>query len=899
MDDLSGLNWSSGSNGQPSNIKANFPTMNRPMNMALSPANSGRSTPLSSQNSGAFSSLPAQKPKIGSKPSTPANDSFASLVTSASSPKPPAALSLQERQRQLLEEKARQAGLNHTNQDAHFWDNLGQTDKGKAPSSFPVPSINRVHSPLQQTVSTPQSESEQDILAAFSSDAKVDSSSHFPPPAQDHTPFENDDDDDPFGLGSLPQNKVQPVAANPTHPEQDDDILGMLGKPVSELPRNANEKTKPAHVTRELSPNENVSSPRDKAVAEIVDMGFPADRAARALAQTQSGTNVQQAVSILLNQAHQEATERSQGSGRSRPDSRDRSDRRASPAWAQENTSRPSSRPARGDNRTSTAEKDVAQYAQDIGSSLFKSANSLWKTSQKKVQRAVADFNQDGDPSQPKWMRDAMKAQAQAAQHEEERSTSRQRNGGGSDRNDILQTDTRVTNEAMALEASHGPPRRNKAPERGPSPMDASLRGRLSELPSREAPAWASDNVRRPEPEKRPIAKLSRQDVEDQSAQAYVSPARRKKAGPPPAEPQKVSSSESRAAVSTPLNSNNPFAQRPNSQNPTSAPRNSAPIEVRPKVPTRNIPNVSPTALSTSAAHRQKGTEQFKRGDYSAAHSSYSSALTQIPSTHPIIIVILSNRALTSLKNGDPKSAVADADGVLMIIGPSKGHGEKISMGGTEPDKDMRDFFGKALMRKAEALENMEKWHDALKVWREAVEAGVGGSVSMQGRNRCEKAIAPKPATKSAAPKTKPRPAPFTSAMADFGGALSDGSEAASVKRLREANAAADKADDEKFRLSDQVDARLMAWKGTKADNLRALLGSLDNVLWPEAGWKKVGMNELVMPNKVKIVYMKAIAKVHPDKVSQTATTEQKMISASVFSTLNEAWDKFKTDNNL
>ena len=84
---------------------------------------------------------------------------------------------------------------------------------------------------------------------------------------------------------------------------------------------------------------------------------------------------------------------------------------------------------------------------------------------------------------------------------------------------------------------------------------------------------------------------------------------------------------------------------------------------------------------------------------------------------------------------------------------------------------------------------------------------------------------------------------------------------------MKAANAAAEKADDEKFALTDQVDAKLVAWKGTKADNLRALLGSLDKVLWPEAGWNKVNMGDLVMPNKVKIVYMKAIAKVHPDKV--------------------------------
>ena len=88
------------------------------------------------------------------------------------------------------------------------------------------------------------------------------------------------------------------------------------------------------------------------------------------------------------------------------------------------------------------------------------------------------------------------------------------------------------------------------------------------------------------------------------------------------------------------------------------------------------------------------------------------------------------------------------------------------------------------------------------------------------------------------------------------------------VQKLRAANAAEKRSDDEKFALADQVDSRLAAWKGSKSDNLRALLGSLNKVLWPEAGWVPVGMSDLVMANKVKIVYMKAIAKVHPDKVS-------------------------------
>jgi len=34
-------------------------------------------------------------------------------------------------------------------------------------------------------------------------------------------------------------------------------------------------------------------------------------------------------------------------------------------------------------------------------------------------------------------------------------------------------------------------------------------------------------------------------------------------------------------------------------------------------------------------------------------------------------------------------------------------------------------------------------------------------------------------------------------------------------------------------------------------------------------------------------------------QIPQNATTEQRMISAAVFSTLNEAWDKFKKENGL
>ncbi|KAJ8105943.1 hypothetical protein OPT61_g9869 [Boeremia exigua] len=710
-----------------------------------------------------------------------------------------------------------------------------------------------------------------------------------------------------FGLKQMAQKPTSPAPPPPAN-NDDDDILGLLGKPVEDF-KKEQQQQRVAERPQQETPRERSSSPmnaHDRAVAELVDMGFSADQSAIALATTDSGLDVQAAVGWILNQAHAQAKQRSQEPsqersrrrpdeeeerprrGNSRPSAREGRGGEAIPAWMRDEDARSRSGQRRQDGQRQ--EKDVTQVASDIGSTLFKSANSLWKQGRKQVQKAVADFQQDGgDPSVPKWMRDAQAAEAAP------RSNSRQRK------------DVEATNEAMMLEAGGRPskssqqnerPRQDELPVRQRREQDLSRNGTPDRMSSQSPAQWQST----PSYDKKPAARLTRQDVEEQTSHAYVSPARRKKATPQPQPEVDLFSpdptpSASKTRQPAHSQSNNPFLQA------TSTPKTRTPARTpsppRPAAPPRRIPPVSSSALSTSARDRQKGSEAFKRGDYSAAHTAYTSALSPLPDTHPVTIIVLCNRAVTNIKVGDPKAAITDADAALAIIGVSKGEGEKIASGGAEGDKDMKEFYGKALMRKAEALENMEKWADAHQVWKRAVQDGVGGAVSISGRNRCEKAAAAGNNNSAPAPVKRPpvrKPALKPSAMSDLGGSAPD-SEA--VKRLKLANAAAEKADDEKFALSDQVDAKLIAWKGGKTDNLRALLGSLDNVLWPEAGWKKVGMGDLVMANKVKINYMKAIAKVHPDKIPQSATTEQRMISASVFATLNEAWDKFKTDNNL
>lgn len=944
MDDLAGLDWSA-----PPKQQQSTPAL-PPFRQSPAPALSGRSTPLSAQQSGAGIATGGARPfKAPSKPATPANDSFANLISSNSSKSAANNLSLAERQRQLQEEKRRQEAERQRQYDTHFGasgasflDNLGSGKSTPEPAAAgfrrPTPNASAQHN-LSQTINKPfagldtavkrpvqSPPADEDLLAAFNASAPVDASTHFPPQTFDsgrstpangtynsrgHTPapqasnnnFMNDDDD-MFGLNELAQKSTKQAPA-PEPAGGEDDILGLLSKPVSEFqtrPVPAPEREAEPVIQRKFTPG--ATSPHDKAVAELVDMGFPAEKSAIALATTESGLDVQAAVGWLLNQAHAEAKQKTQG--RSQDRSRRGSDefeerpRRSNPRQSTRESSAGGSTPAwmRGDESRSRSgqrradsqahEKDVTQYASDIGSSFLKSANSLWKTSQKKVQRAVADFQQDGDPNMPKWMRDA---QSPAS--------------SGQSRSKAPAID--VTDEAMMLEAGGRPPKPSRSPAAHPDPEALSVRPRREQPDSRQESrngrpdrmSSQSPSLRQqPQPmDKRPAHKLTRQDLEEQSPQAYVSPSRRKKATPQPdlfsSEQQVAPSSSSTSRQPTPAQSNNPFLKAAQAAPKTRSPT-ATPPPPRPRAPPRQIPPASSSALNQSASYRQKGSDAFKRGDYSAAHTAYTSAVGPLPATHPVMIIVLCNRALTNIKVGDPKAAISDADAALAIIGVSKGDGEKIVVGGTERDKDMKEFYGKALMRKAEALENMEKWADAGKVWREAVEAGVGGSISIQGRNRCDKAVGGGTQSSAPAAARKPpvrRPPPKASTASDLGPTK----ESEAVKKLKAANAAAERADDEKFALSDQVDAKLISWKGTKSDNLRALLGSLDKVLWPEAGWKKVNMGDLVMPNKVKIIYMKAIAKVHPDKV-RIAYKNCKMAPAKTATDLPGCYHRTEND---
>ncbi|KAL1820236.1 hypothetical protein ACET3Z_015105 [Daucus carota] len=102
---------------------------------------------------------------------------------------------------------------------------------------------------------------------------------------------------------------------------------------------------------------------------------------------------------------------------------------------------------------------------------------------------------------------------------------------------------------------------------------------------------------------------------------------------------------------------------------------------------------------------------------------------------------------------------------------------------------------------------------------------------------------------------------------------------------------------EERHRLAATLDDEIKRWAQGKEGNLRALLSSLQYVLWPECGWRPVSLTDMMTSISVKKVYQKATLCVHPDKVQQKgATIQQKYIAEKVFDVLKEAYNKFSSE---
>ncbi|KAI0355420.1 hypothetical protein OH77DRAFT_1424915 [Trametes cingulata] len=653
----------------------------------------------------------------------------------------------------------------------------------------------------------------------------------------------------------------------------EDDILGDLSKPVEKLVAKQSARNTPSPRPPQSGQRSRAVSPPPHVLGQIVEMGFSIQQARVALAATDTGLDVQAALEMLLSNgaASSSPVPEQQQDARRRPQREPGHERYYSSgdeeAPAQRQPPRPSARsppqaqrstrerPAREGTPNSDTQKNLQEQADkilaqasEIGLNMFNRANAFWKEGKERVQRAyeerAAASGSSRQPAgdaprrngKPKWMQEAT---------EDGHPPEVAQGGGFRDADDDLPP----------------PPRRAQAKQPPP---------RAQEQPPAESPA-----------SRLKVGNL----FSDDPPSVYVSPFRRKT----PARAQAAASPAASPSAATP-------AQQP-SPSPARAPSPIALVQ-------RRTVSASPAAIAESARQKAAGTEKFKLGQYAEAESLYSAAIAALPESHLLLVPLYNNRALTRIKTGDHTGAIEDCTTVINLIGPAyhPAREAKVTREEDGAGVDLADGLVKAWWRRAEAYEGKEKWDAAKQDWESIAGADFAGKVrseAVRGIGRCRRMLktdvetgtstAPPPASRPAAAtaaKPKPKPKPVSRVPTPPSDALN---------RVREANEAAEAEDQARHELKDAVDARLAAWKAGKENNIRALIASLDTVLWPELGWQKVGIHELVSPSQVKIRYTKAIAKVHPDKLNvHNTTVEQRMIANGVFGSLNEAWNAFK-----
>ncbi|KAJ2635486.1 auxilin-like clathrin-binding protein required for normal clathrin function [Coemansia sp. RSA 1286] len=344
------------------------------------------------------------------------------------------------------------------------------------------------------------------------------------------------------------------------------------------------------------------------------------------------------------------------------------------------------------------------------------------------------------------------------------------------------------------------------------------------------------------------------------------------------------------------------------------ASRSTAPAAKAPSSPPAQIPMLASHILRSAHAAKTKANEQFKLGQFGDSIAGYTQSISHVVQSsdaHPILIVLYNNRALAYARNGESKNVLGDCTLSLDLCQRYQGN-QTINLGSEAGQVDVNDQRAKALQRRGDAYEAGEKYAEALADWKILREIAKDGNMRQQatrGIQRCEKMLGINQPAKAAAKNNKPVVEQRPEDIANLFASISMDSvrnkttvfdkhteNSAAVAEMRRKEEAKRVEDDQKLAMLDQVDAEIRRWRDGKQQNLRALLSSLHTLL-PE--FAPIGMHEILEPNKVKRAYMRAIAKLHPDKLSKDIDVRTKMVSSNVFSSLNEAWDAFKVQEGV
>ncbi|KAH3681498.1 hypothetical protein WICPIJ_007577 [Wickerhamomyces pijperi] len=686
-----------------------------------------------------------------------------------------------------------------------------------------------------------------DDFDIFANDTKLNS-------FQNKTTPQSQDIDDLFSVFDTPSQAPTPapvpapvIADRPPQP------------PQSRSPSSSNHDTmpsrpKPKPRAREPLPTVNQDT-YDESIAQLMEMGFSLEQSKSALAQTTDGVNVEQAITVLMNAAHSNTR---------------------------------SSRPPLPERRTA----GNPDYIQNISKLVSSTTTKLMKS--KYINDVSSMFAANGsgsDDGRPAWMRDNAKYKDMSR--------------GQYDDDEPVEFDEQML---QGIKLSQG-------------------RRDLQDFDDGDEEIYERPQPSKPRAHQTTQVRHQKFKFDDDGDAVLQSQSRHRRREPAPA-PRPIVSTQSQPEID--LFSLDPIQEHQQQQQPevdlfsspavtqskpeidlfnthiddlngtsTTAARNSSSSRgsSRPTVP------ITSTQLSFFKDSREQGSIAYKQGDFTLALQHYEVSLESLPLKHILRIIAYSNCITTLLKNGQNKKALAYSDAALEIIGEGKGKGEEV-----EPTKDMFSFWVKISTKRAEALEHLEKYQEALQAYTTLIENGSTGKIIMEGKRRCQDVLNPKPKPTSK-PKTttttpnststqrKPHPAPRPASSSSFSSAQQFTNE--TVERVKATHHAEEALESQKFALHDMITAKLQTWSSGNETNLRVLLSTLHTILPSEQQWKPVSATDLVMPKKVKINYMKAVSKCHPDKIKKDATVENRMICEGVFVVLNTAWEGFKAENGL
>lgn len=431
-------------------------------------------------------------------------------------------------------------------------------------------------------------------------------------------------------------------------------------------------------------------------------MGFSPEQARLALAATDSGLDVQQALEMLLangaGSTEDEDVHFGNGRTRIRQEDVESEDLRLRTRTRDDVQRPPMRRQASGSARSQPhtqaslvpgdlqerADKLISQ-ASEIGLSVFSRANAFWKEGKERVQKVY-----------------------------EERASSSQGNAKGrspADGRPRWMIDAQVTDEVVkgGVHIANGRFKDGEETESGEEILGTSRDPRRAEA---RKEVQERDNSSASSSAGRRMANLL-----DDEPTTYVSPSRRRNA-----------------------------AKRTPQAVPPAQPRRPTPVLSPEPLRNRNAISASPSTIATSNTHKSKGTELFRLGQYADAEKAYASALAALPENHLLLVPLHNNRAVTRLKTGDHAGAIEDCSAVLAIIGPTyhPAREAKVTRAEEGATVDLADAVVKAYRRRAEAFEGREKWAEALKDWEAIVAcewAAKARGEALNGIARCKKMI--------------------------------------------------------------------------------------------------------------------------------------------------------------